>query len=154
MSGSPFKDVARITLIMGAAFTIAICFQVYVKVSSTLAYKARGERFQRYHSQDPVMTKADRLVGNLVEWGFVFWPLLFSLALAVSATDDDGQNNSHYITAAYVYALSRLMYVLVGITCTRFHASGDATKTPLILFTAPAYVCLMYMTYELVLLAL
>jgi hypothetical protein len=141
-----YKGVARVTVVLVIAFIVAIGNQVATKIRLTKEYRARKEIFHRYGNAEATMITADRVVGNLVEWGFVFWPL-FALSVVLF-----GGSGGHVI-AGYVYAASRLFYVLFGLRVA-LPTSGSVMKTPLLLCTPPAYVALIYLVYRLTLAAL
>jgi hypothetical protein len=141
-----YQGVARVTLVLAVAFIIAIGNQTVTKIRLTKAYRKRKEIFHRYTTTETAMISADRVVGNLVEWGFVFWPL-FGLSVLIF-----GGSGGH-VVAGYVYAAARLLYVLFGLRVA-FPSSGSVLKTPLLLFTPPAYLALAYLAYRLALVAL
>ena len=136
---SEYREVARVVFVLIFAFFVAIVNQLVVKVQELKAARLRNERFVRWAPSNMRMLTADRLVGNLVEWGFIFWPLFAAAVLLY------GPQGAH-VMAGLLYAIARLGYVVVGAGFSRvFPSHGNMHKTPLMAFTTPAYLCLLYL---------
>jgi hypothetical protein len=90
-----------------AYVTLYYGFQILVlRVKTRLAkeYAARGEKFDRYFSQDREMLAADRVQLNMLEHMGPFLVLLWTHAVFVSPTSATG--------AGAVYVAARAMYPL------------------------------------------
>jgi len=146
VDASEYAGPVRIVLLMVIAFVIAIVNQVRAKVKIIKEYRARKEIFVRWANADSRMVTADRVVGNLVEWGFVFWPLFIANVFLF------GPEGTH-ILAGYVYAVARFLYVVAGCSRT-FPNHGNLLGSVIVLFTAPAYLALGALAWSLGSLAL
>ena len=123
-----------------AAFTIvymtALLFQVFTKQYLIQQAKKNNTRFDRYTSV--AMRSPDRLVANLIEWSFVFLPLLWTLAM----TDKLSSESSVVVMAAWTYVALRALYVVL---VARHGVSDTGRNKALWISTYPAYVCLAVM---------
>ena len=102
---SQYVGPAWVTL---AYVTVYYLFQVnvlWVKQNLAKAYKARGERFDRYDASDREMLAADRIQLNMLEHMPVFLVLLWMHAVFVSP--------SEATVLGAVYTALRVAYPLV-----------------------------------------
>ena len=91
--------VTLVYLLLYYAFMVNILF---VKIRLVKRYKERGEKFDRYFSQDPEMLAADRIQLNMLEHMAPFLILMWLHALLVSSFEAT--------VLGGIYTLSRLLY--------------------------------------------
>ena len=105
--------------------------QLRVKVRLPGEYKARGEKFDRYRSNDPQMLAADRYVGNALEHMGPFLSLLWLTAVFVSPLKA-GIGGAVYVLAraSYPFAMGNKL--------------GRAMPVRVMAATIPGYLVLGY----------
>jgi hypothetical protein len=87
----------------------------------------------KYYSHDPIALRGDRTVGNYMEQGFIFLPLLWLHATFVDP--------SLSFTIAAIYTISRLIYPFVY---------GAKRAMLLAVSTMPGYLIISYLFVTLV----
>ena len=140
----------RITVVYLSVYAAAIIMQVYVQ--KKLYFRARSvtkqgnskpKSFDRYES--PEMLHADRAVGNMLEWMPCFLGLLWVLVAMdkFQVPGEGGFSLSYH--AAWSHVGFRALYVILihwhGVPLDGWHSS-------LLVSTYPAYVCLIMLYAE------
>jgi len=121
-----------VTLIYLALYYVFLANIARTKVRLYKEYRERGERFDRYHGNDPEMLAADRVQLNMLEQMPVFLAALWTHAFFVSPT------TATYAGGAYV--LLRMLYPFV---LGRRLGSGFPMRVLLVTF--PGYGILGYL---------
>ena len=137
-SGDGNKDTAiaqatRITVAFTAVYSSALFLQVVTKQRTIIQHKQAKKQFDRYNS--PALLHVDRLVANMMEWAFIFLPLLWSLA--VTDRLDDGAAR-----ASWFYVMTRALYVVLVM---KVGVATSGRNKGLWMSTFPGYVCLIVM---------
>ena len=112
-------------------------FVLRAKIRLGKEYADRGEKFDRYFSQDREMLAADRIQLNMLEHMAPFLVLLWLNALFVSPT--------RATVVGGIYVASRLLYPFV--IGSRL---GRGVKAPILLSTVPGYGVIFYFMGALV----
>jgi hypothetical protein len=89
-----------------------------------------------YNNRDFLALAGDRAVGNYIEQGFVFLPLMWLHALFV--------NNTQSLSICLAYTSSRMLYPIVFISRRRFDSY-------ILISTLPGYLVLLYLWCTIVL---
>ena len=108
-------------------------FYLYEKKKREVVAKDKKGRISfktiKYYSHDLIALRGDRTVGNYMEQGFIFLPLLWIHAIFVDP--------SRSLTIASVYTASRLIYPFVY---------GAKRAMLLALSTIPGYIIMTYLS--------
>lgn len=139
----PTLDLAQqigpltVTLVYIALYYGFQIHQMRVKFRLEAAYKARGEKFDRYFGQDREMLAADRIQLNMLEHMPPFLALLWLNAIYVSPTSAT--------IAGAVYTAARLAYpFLMG------GRLGRSIRAQILVATGTGYLVLAYFLGALV----
>lgn len=100
-----YAGPAWVTLAYVALYYAFLCNILRVKQGLRKQYKQRGEKFDRYHGQDPVMLAADRTQLNMLEQMPPFLILLWLHAVFVSPQEAT--------LLGAIYTGSRVLYPLL-----------------------------------------
>lgn len=136
ISSPDVHEACRITIVFTILYTACLVNQTVNKYVNISRAKQAKENFDRYNSLE--MRSADRMLANMMEWSFVFFPLLWSLALTgrlVSSGDDA-------LKWSWRYIYLRGLYIILSI---RYGVASNGKNKPLWVSTFPAYVCLLCM---------
>ncbi|KAA8492107.1 hypothetical protein FVE85_3545 [Porphyridium purpureum] len=140
---------ARVTVLHVVAFIFAIVVQTSLKFSAQRAARNQQKPFVRYsvQAQDRALLVADRVVANVTEWSVPFLSLFWLNLALVSATHSAG-DGQHIVTAGWVFAVARVVYVFL---CNFGGALGTSGPKPRVFIaTAPGYLALLYLLVRLI----
>jgi len=141
MSARTFTGPLLVTVAYVLVYYLLVTNQLLVKTRLRRAYRARGEAFDRYFSNDREMLAADRYAGNMLEHMPAFLVLLWLNAIFV------GPRGASVGGAAYV--LSRVAYPFV-----MGRRLGKGVPTRIMFATVIGYAVICYFLVRLVAVAL
>ena len=142
------NEALKITLSMVGVFLSCVLIQTYIKFKAIAAFKkqkAEGtskECYNRY--TDKAIVVGDRVVGNTLEWMWLFLMLLWLNAVFVKQPGFLGFN------VGWVYVVARALYPVIAVH------GGIKLSGPqhvILLATVPGYVTIISLIYPLVLVA-
>jgi len=161
---SSFAEASSITVAFTAVYVAALVNQVVCKKrllarATKKANKNDDKVFDRYAAAE--MRNPDRLVANLMEWGFVFLPLVWSLGATGRLVLVDGggveddvdgattatTTSSTACKVAWAYVVLRVLYVILQI---KYGVATGGRNTRLWISTLPSYICLAYLLVKAV----
>jgi hypothetical protein len=115
-------------------YLIALKKNEQKKLDHPSSEKISFRALKYYNSRDLLALAGDRTVGNYLEQGFVFLPLLWMHACLV--------NPKVSFHLCVIYVISRLLYPIIYV--------HQGYNISILLSTAPGYLVLAYLFYELI----
>lgn len=126
-------NASKVTVVYTCIYTIAMYYEIYVKLTTLRKYHLKGKVVNRYDC--PELLSSDRLTANFREWTIPFLGPVFCLGLT-DQLDDESNMSLKY---AWTYVGLRGLYVLL-VMKYGIHTGG--INKPLWISTFPGYYCL------------